>query len=77
MSLLEGILTRLKNMQENAMEQERYFEQNGEIKCKVLYSPKTDMFELEIFDKDGKSDTFQFDNIDMATIEIFELLQNE
>ncbi|WAA11118.1 DUF1797 family protein [Fervidibacillus albus] len=77
MSLLEGILIRLKNMQESGSEQERYFEQNGETKCKVTYSQKTDTFELKIFNKDGKTDTFQFDNIDMATIEIFDLLQNE
>jgi uncharacterized protein YkuJ len=77
MSLLEGILTRLKNMQEAAEDSERYFEQNGVRKCKVNYFNKTNSYELKIYNQDGKPDAFQFDNIDMAAIEIFDLLQNE
>lgn len=77
MSLLEGILTRLKNMQEREEDSERYFEQNGVRKCKVNYFAKTNSFELKIYNPDGKTDAFQFDNIDMAAIEIFDLLQNE
>jgi uncharacterized protein YkuJ len=77
MSLLEGILSRLKNMQEAGEDSERYFEQNGVRKCKVNYFVKTDSFELKVFNSDGKTDAFQFDDIDMVAIEIFELLQTE
>lgn len=77
MSLLEGILTRLKTMQESMEDAERYFEQNGVRKCKVNYYAKTKSFELKIFNENGKTDAFQFDNIDMVAIEIFDLLQGE
>ncbi|NCU17096.1 DUF1797 family protein [Pallidibacillus pasinlerensis] len=77
MSLLEGILSRLKNMQEAEEDTERYFEQNGVRKCKVNYYTKTNSFELKVYNKDGKTDTFQFDDIDMTAIEIYELLQPE
>ncbi|WP_033829366.1 DUF1797 family protein [Bacillus andreraoultii] len=77
MSLLEGILSRLKTMQDAAEDSERYFEQNGVRKCKVNFYTKTNSFELKIYNEDGKADAFQFDNIDMAAIEIFDLLQSE
>lgn len=77
MSLLEGILSRLKTMQDGAEDSERYFEQNGIRKCKVNFYTKTNSFELKIYNEDGKADAFQFDNIDMAAIEIFDLLQSE
>ena len=77
MSLLEGILSRLKNMQEAEEDSERYFEQNGVRKCKVNYFAKTNSFELKVNNKDGKTDAFQFDDIDMTAIEIYELLQPE
>ncbi len=77
MSLLQGILSRLYSMKEKGEDQERFFEQNGVKKCKVSYNAKTDSFELKIYNKDGGTNTFQFDNIDMVAIEIFDLLEQE
>lgn len=77
MSMLDGILSRLKNMQESGEDAERFFEQNGVKKCKVSYFSKSNSFELKIFNEDGKTDAYQFDNIDMVAIEIFDLLQTE
>ncbi|MEC2057586.1 YkuJ family protein [Peribacillus psychrosaccharolyticus] len=77
MSQLQGILTRLKSLQEQAKETEsaeRFFEIDGVKKCQVTYFSKTEMFELEVFSDKNKSSKYQFDNIDMITIEIFDLL---
>ena len=44
MSQLQGILSRLKNLQEQSNSGEpsqRFFEVNGERKCQVTYHPKT------------------------------------
>ncbi|AMM92293.1 YkuJ family protein [Peribacillus simplex] len=79
MSQLQGILTRLKSLQEQAKESEsaqRFFEIDGVKKCQVTYFSKTEMFELEVYSDKGKSAKYQFDNIDMITIEIFDLLQS-
>lgn len=79
MSQLQGILTRLKNLQEQAVETEsaqRFFEIDGIKICQVTYFSKTEMFELEVYSEKGKSSKYQFDNIDMITIEIFDLLQS-
>lgn len=78
MSQLQGIISRLKSLQEQATEQElpqRYFEVNGVKKCKVTYQPKTETFELEVYHDKEKPKRYQFDNIDMITVEIFELIQ--
>jgi uncharacterized protein YkuJ len=78
MSQLQGILTRLKNLQEQSTSGEpaqRYFEVNGERKCQVTFHPKTETFELEIYNEKEKPKRYQFDNIDMITIEIFDLIQ--
>ncbi|MBA4538073.1 YkuJ family protein [Bacillus aquiflavi] len=78
MSQLQGILTRLKSLQEQASGGEaaqRFFEVNGERKCQVTYHPKTKTYELEVFNMKEKSKKYQFDNIDMITIEIFDLIQ--
>ncbi|WP_163103131.1 YkuJ family protein [Peribacillus alkalitolerans] len=78
MSQLQGILTRLKSLQEQAKETEtaqRFFEVDGAKICQVTFFNKTDMFELEVYSEKGKSSKYQFDNIDMITIEIFDLLQ--
>jgi len=77
MSLLEGILMRLKNLQEDPTNNERYFEVNGKKKCKVSYFNNSQSYELKIFNDNGNSGTFQFDDMDMAAIEIFDLLQGE
>jgi len=77
MSQLQGIITRLVNLQEQAKETEtaqRFFEIDGVKKCQVTYYIKTAMFELEVFDEKGKASKYQFDNIDMITIEIFDIL---
>lgn len=78
MSQLQGILTRLKNLQEQSTGGEpaqRYFEVNGERKCQVTFHPKTETFELEVYNEKEKPKRYQFDNIDMITIEIFDLIQ--
>lgn len=78
MSQLQGILTRLKHLQEQSGSGEpaqRYFEVNGERKCQVTFHPKTETFELEVYNEKEKPKRYQFDNIDMITIEIFDLIQ--
>ncbi|RHW31141.1 DUF1797 family protein [Neobacillus notoginsengisoli] len=78
MSQLQGIITRLKNLQEQSGSGEpaqRYFEVNGERKCQVTFQPKTETFELEVYNDKEKPKRYQFDNIDMMTIEIFDLIQ--
>lgn len=78
MSQLQGIITRLKSLQEQGNGGEspqRFFEVNGERKCQVTYHPKTETFELEVYQEKEKPKRYQFDNIDMITIEIFDLIQ--
>lgn len=78
MSQLQGIITRLKSLQEQGNGGEsaqRFFEVNGERKCQVTYHPKTETFELEVYYEKEKPKRYQFDNIDMITIEIFDLIQ--
>ncbi|WP_394232687.1 YkuJ family protein [Niallia oryzisoli] len=78
MSQLQGIISRLKNLQEtsnNGEPSQRFFEVNGERKCQVTYQPKTETFELEVYFDKEKPKRYQFDNIDMITIEIFDLIQ--
>jgi uncharacterized protein YkuJ len=78
MSQLQGILTRLKNLQEqstNGEPAQRFFEVNGERKCQVTYQPKSSTYELEVYNDKEKPKRYQFDNIDMITIEIFDLIQ--
>jgi uncharacterized protein YkuJ len=78
MSQLQGIITRLKNLQEQGSGGEpaqRFFEVNGVKKCQVTYQPKTETFELEVYNEKEKPKRYQFDNIDMVTIEIFDLIQ--
>ncbi|MBO9130354.1 YkuJ family protein [Bacillus sp. 165] len=77
MSLLQGILTRLVSLKEQATNGEvaqRYFEVNGERKCSVKYFDKSDMYELEVYQPGEKPQSFQFDNIDMVAIEIYDMI---
>lgn len=77
MSRLQGILSRLKSLQEQGKVSEtaqRVFEIEGEVKCQVSYFEKTETFELEVYQEKGKTLKYQFDNIDMIAIEIFELI---
>lgn len=78
MSKLQGIISRLKSLQEQAQDGEttqRYFEINGERKCQVTYIPNTKMFELEVYSGKEKPRKYQFDNVDMIAIEIFDLIE--
>ncbi|MBM4764342.1 YkuJ family protein [Bacillus sp. B15-48] len=78
MSQLQGIITRLKSLQEQAENGEpaqRFFEVNGDRKCQVTFHPKTETYELEVYNEKDKPKKYQFDNIDMITIEIFDLIQ--
>lgn len=79
MSQLIKIINRLQLMKENSHEGEipqRYFEINGEKKCSVKYFNKNNTFELEVYEKSGKTETYQFDNIDMIAIEIMDIIQH-
>jgi uncharacterized protein YkuJ len=77
-SQLLGIITRLQNLQENAGSGEplqRFFEVEGEKRCSVKYFDKSNTVELEVYQKGDKPQSYQFDNIDMIAMEIFDLLQ--
>lgn len=81
MSQLLGIIQRLMQLRDqetNGSEApQRNFEVNGEKKCSVTYLAKNDTFMLEVYEKGKKPKTYQFDNIDMIAIEIFELLDEK
>lgn len=80
MSQLLGIIQRLKAMQdakETGEIQQRRFEVNGKTLCQVKFFPATDTFELEEYDEDKKVNKYQFDDIDITAIEIFDLVQEE
>ncbi len=77
MSLLQGILSRLvslKEQGENGEVAQRYFEVNGERKCSVKYFDKSDTYELEVYEPGEKPQIYQFDNIDMVAIEIYDMI---
>ncbi|WP_297987628.1 YkuJ family protein [Anoxybacillus sp.] len=78
MSQLLGIIQRLISLQEQKTGTnealQRNFEVNGEKKCSVTYYEKTNTFVLEVYEKGEKPKSYQFDNIDMIAIEIFDLL---
>ena len=78
MSQLKAIISRLeslKNQTETLEKPQRFFEINGERICSVTYEAKGDLFELKVFNKGEKPKTYEFDNIDIITIEIFDLIQ--
>ncbi|GIN37720.1 YkuJ family protein [Heyndrickxia sporothermodurans] len=80
MSQLLGIIQRLKAMQDakdTGEIQQRRFEVNGKTLCQVKFFPATDTFELEEYDEDKKVNKYQFDDIDITAIEIFDLVQEE
>lgn len=80
MSLLHGVLKRLMTLQdeENNLEpKQRFFEKNGEKKCSVKYFDNTKMFELEVYQQGEKSKIYQFDNIDMVAIDVFDIMSSE
>ncbi|WP_018659458.1 DUF1797 family protein [Allofustis seminis] len=75
-SLLNKILNRLGAMQHDttSTQQERRFEVDGQPRAKVCYNQKTHIFTVEDYSQEETS-TLEFDNIDYAAIEIFELVQ--
>lgn len=71
-SQLVAIIKRLEAMQAGDGEaQSRRFEKNGDEKGLVTYDPKTETYELEEL---GTHQTFQFDNINLAAMEIYDLM---
>lgn len=73
-SQLSAIIRRLEVMMEDNGEVEvRRFEKDGDERCVVRYNRETEMFELE---EHGSTQMYQFDDVDLAAIEIFELLQD-
>ncbi len=73
-SQLSAIIQRLGVMMEDDGEIEvRRFEKNGDERCVVKYNRETESFELE---EHATNQTYQFDDIDLTAIEIYELLQD-
>lgn len=71
-SVLSGIIQRLTSMtlSENDIEVRR-FEVDGNEKCQVSYHAESESFEMT--DRETNA-TYQFDDIDLVAIEIYELL---
>lgn len=71
-SVLSGIIQRLVSMtsSENNIETRR-FEVDGVEKCVVTYLAEEDSFEMT--DRENNV-TYQFDDIDLVAMEIYELL---
>lgn len=73
-SQLSAIIQRLGVMMEDDGEIEvRRFEKNGDERCVVTYNRETETFELE---EHATNQTYQFDDLDLTAIEIYELLQD-
>ncbi len=73
-SQLVAIVRRLEVMMEDDGEIEvRRFEKEGKERCVVKYDKDNKMFELE---EHATNQTYQFDDLDLVAIEIYELLQD-
>ncbi|APZ49118.1 hypothetical protein BW721_05120 [Jeotgalibaca sp. PTS2502] len=73
-SQLSAIIRRLEVMMEDNGEIEvRRFEKDGNERCVVKYNRDAETFELE---EHASNQTYQFDDLDLVAIEIFELLQD-
>lgn len=73
-SQLVAIVRRLEVMMEDDGEIEvRRFEKEGKERCVVKYDKDNKMFELE---EHAANQTYQFDDLDLVAIEIYELLQD-
>ena len=71
-SVLNGIIQRLEAMTHTESDVEvRRFEIEGVEKCQVAYVKESDTFELT-YHQSGS--VFQYDDIDLVAIEIFEML---
>ena len=73
-SQLSAIIRRLEVMMEDNGEIEvRRFEKDGNERCVVKYNRDAETFELE---EHASNQTYQFDDLDLVAIEIFELIQD-
>ena len=74
-SQLVAIITRLDAMAKSDSDevQVRRFEKNGSERGQVAYDPTTNTYALEEMQTHQK---FEFDDIDLAAIEIFDLLDD-
>ena len=74
-SQLAAIIKRLNAMVESSDNevQVRRFEREGQERCIVTFDGSNEMFELT---ETGSQEVYQFDDIDLVTLEIFELLQD-
>ncbi|CAJ1227140.1 MULTISPECIES: YkuJ family protein [Lactiplantibacillus] len=72
-SELSAILKRLEAMRaaETTEVQSRRFEKEGVERGQVAYDPATSTYTLQEFKPDQ---TFEFDNIDLVAIELYDLL---
>ncbi|MGY3766964.1 YkuJ family protein [Vagococcus vulneris] len=73
-SQLAAILKRLSAMieSEDSEVQVRRFEREGQERCIVTFDSNNEMFELT---ESATQQAYQFDDIDLVALEIFELLQ--
>lgn len=72
-SQLKAIISRLEAMLEEGSDIEvRRFEKEGEERCMVRYDRESESFLLI---EHGVDQTFQFDDIDLAAMEIYDLIQ--
>jgi uncharacterized protein YkuJ len=78
MSMLSGILSRLNQLktinEEGNEPNQRFFEIDGEKKCSVKYFQHNSTFEVEVYQAGEKPKVFQYDNIDIAAIDIFDVI---
>ncbi|MEG0254871.1 MAG: YkuJ family protein [Vagococcus sp.] len=74
-SQLTAILKRLSAMveAEDSEVQVRRFEREGQERCIVTFDSSNEMFELT---ESSTQQVYQFDDIDLVALEIFELLQD-
>lgn len=73
-SQLVAIIKRLEAMTEATDNeiQVRRFEREGVEKCTVTYDKSTETFELT---ESNSQQSYQFDNIDIVAMEIYDLIQ--
>lgn len=74
-SQLVGIIRRLEAMLEDTESevQVRRFEKEGNERCVITYDAKTETFELL---ETSTQQVYQFDDVDLVAMEIFEVLQD-
>ncbi|ATO42973.1 YkuJ family protein [Loigolactobacillus coryniformis] len=75
-SQLVAIISRLEAMQQGSADDEvrtRRFEKNGAERGLVSFDPQTETYELEELTNHQK---FEFDDIDLIAMEIYDLLDD-